>query len=115
MSEKQKELIYSLTKKDFRVDTFKGSGPGGQKRNKTASGVRITHLESGAVGQATESRSQYINKRTAFWRMFDSKEFQMWHMKQLGLSALREDEIRRDIKTHVDEWMKEEFLRIEYL
>jgi protein subunit release factor B len=44
-----KELIYSLTKKDFIVRTFRGSGPGGQKRNKTSSGVEIVHPSSGGI------------------------------------------------------------------
>ena len=29
-----KELLYSLTKKDFRIDTFRSGGPGGQHQNK---------------------------------------------------------------------------------
>jgi len=36
-----KELLFSLTKKDFRVDTFRAGGKGGQKQNKTNSGVRV--------------------------------------------------------------------------
>jgi len=39
---------------------LKGSGPGGQKINKTNSAVQITHLPTGTVvkSQATRSRSQ---------------------------------------------------------
>jgi protein subunit release factor B len=39
-----KELLFSLTKKDFRIDTFRAGGKGGQKQNKTSSGVRVTHI-----------------------------------------------------------------------
>lgn len=49
-----KELLFSLTKKDFRIETFRSGGKGGQHQNKTDSGVRIVHLESGAVGESRE-------------------------------------------------------------
>jgi hypothetical protein len=51
------------------VDTFRGSGPGGQKRNKTDSGVRVRHRPSGLSGQATDSRSQHDNRRRALRRL----------------------------------------------
>jgi RF-1 domain len=40
-----------------RVDHYRGSGPGGQKRNKTSNAVRLAHLPSGISATATESRS----------------------------------------------------------
>jgi len=45
----KKELLFSLTKKDFKVETFRGSGAGGQHRNKTDSAVRIKHPASGRL------------------------------------------------------------------
>jgi hypothetical protein len=44
-----------------RVDHYRGSGPGGQKRNKTSNAVRLAHLPSGVVATATESRSTREN------------------------------------------------------
>ncbi len=52
-----------------RVETFRGPGPGGQKRNKTSSGVRITHLPTGLHAIATESRSQATNRANALSRL----------------------------------------------
>lgn len=56
------------------VDTYRASGPGGQKRNKTSSAVRLRHRPSGLIVIAEESRSQHENKaralrrlRRAFW------------------------------------------------
>jgi hypothetical protein len=40
-----------------RIDHYRGSGPGGQKRNKTSNGVRLAHLPTGVLATATESRS----------------------------------------------------------
>ncbi|MFQ5589284.1 MAG: peptide chain release factor-like protein [Nitrospiria bacterium] len=51
------------------VHTFRASGPGGQHRNVTDSGVRLVHPPSGVVVTATESRSQIRNKEKAFERL----------------------------------------------
>lgn len=51
------------------VDTYRASGPGGQKRNKTSSAVRLRHGPSGLAVIAEESRSQHENKRRALRRL----------------------------------------------
>ena len=51
------------------VDTYRASGPGGQKRNKTSSAVRIRHLPSGLIVIAEESRSQHENRARAIKRL----------------------------------------------
>src|SRR5437588_3997635 len=51
------------------VDTYRASGPGGQKRNKTSSAVRLRHLPSGLIVIAEESRSQHENRARALRRM----------------------------------------------
>ena len=51
------------------VDTYRASGPGGQKRNKTSSAVRLRHLPSGLIVIAEESRSQHENKAKALNRL----------------------------------------------
>lgn len=56
------------------VETYKSSGPGGQKKNKTESSVRIRHRPSGLVRIATESRSQARNRLVALERMHRALE-----------------------------------------
>ena len=51
------------------VDTYRASGPGGQKRNKTSSAVRIRHPPSGLIVIAEESRSQHENRARALRRL----------------------------------------------
>ena len=51
------------------VHTYRASGPGGQKRNKIESAVRINHPPSGLTVVATESRSQHENRRRALKRL----------------------------------------------
>jgi len=54
---------------DIRIDYYRGSGPGGQHRNTSETGVRITHLPTGTVVTATESRSRHMNQQRAMARL----------------------------------------------
>lgn len=56
------------------VETYRSSGPGGQKKNKTESSVRVRHRPSGIVRVATESRSQTRNKEAALERVWAALE-----------------------------------------
>ncbi len=58
-----------MNDKDIRIDFFRASGPGGQHRNKSETGVRLTHLPTGLVVTATESRSRHLNLRQAMARL----------------------------------------------
>ena len=58
-----------MNEKDLRIDYFRGSGPGGQHRNTSETGVRITHLPTGMVVTATESRSRLQNLQKAMLRL----------------------------------------------
>ena len=55
--------------RDCRWEAFRGPGPGGQKRNKTSSAVRVTHEPSGLCALAGESRSQSRNRAKALERL----------------------------------------------
>lgn len=46
---------------DLTVDYYRGSGPGGQHRNKTSSAVRLRHHPSGIVVTVEHGRSQHQN------------------------------------------------------
>src|ERR1700722_11659873 len=52
-----------------RFEAFRGSGPGGQKRNKTSSAVRLTHELTGLSATASDSRSQAQNRSAALRRL----------------------------------------------
>lgn len=112
-----KQPILSITKKDLRIDYYRGTGKGGQKRNKTENCCRITHLDSGAVGKSEEGRSKEHNKRAAFQRMHESAAFQAWYKlelaRALGQMASIEGEVGRamdpanlkiEIKNETGQW-----------
>lgn len=54
---------------DCELRTQRRSGPGGQHRNKTSSGVFLNHKPTGVVGEATERRSQAQNRVVALERL----------------------------------------------
>ena len=60
-----------IDKKDVIIEYFRASGPGGQRRNKKDTAVRITHIKTGLRAVATESRYRVQNLKKAFLRLED--------------------------------------------
>lgn len=101
--------IVTVTAADCRFDYYRGSGAGGQHRNKTSSAVRCTHELSGAVGQSEDTRSQHENKRIAFSRMAKTEKFQTWIKLE---TARRCGDILR-VEQEVDRQMSSSRLKVE--
>jgi peptide chain release factor 1 len=110
---KEKKLLFSLTKKDFEIQTFCTGGKGGQKQNSTNSGVRIIHPASGARGEGREERHQYANKARAFERLVASKEFKKWHKAEVARRLGQDAELKRRVNEAVDQAMMDKNLKIE--
>ena len=105
-----KEILFSVTRKDFRIDTFRSGGKGGQNQNKRDTGVRITHIDSKAVGESREERSQLQNKKIAFRRCIESDKFKVWHKIKIAEYFLD----FKKIEENVDKMMNEKNLKFEY-
>lgn len=75
----------NLDPASVRLEIFRSGGPGGQHRNKVATAVRATHLPTGVVVEATEERSQQLNRTAALARLAD--RLQTIQDQALGVAA----------------------------
>lgn len=64
---------------ECRVETFRGSGPGGTRADTTDSAVRVTHEPTGFTVKASEERSQHANRRVALRRLRRKYALQVRH------------------------------------
>lgn len=60
---------FEILKQEVEITFYKSRGPGGQRKNKRETAVRIYHPPSGITVVATEQRSQAQNKELAFERL----------------------------------------------
>jgi protein subunit release factor B len=105
----ERELLFSVTKKDLDITFFRGSGNGGQNRNKRDTACRIVHRASGAVATAQEHRTQLQNKRAAFLRLVETDRFKTWVRIQTGRATVKLSEM----EAAVDEMMSPDNLLVE--
>lgn len=105
----KKEVLFTVTAADCDWEYMRGTGPGGQKRNKTESKVRCVHRASGAIGESDETRSQHTNKSLAFRKMAETKEFKSWHTIEV---ARRTGQLI-NVNETVDKMMRDVNLRVE--
>lgn len=110
-----KQLLFSVTRKEFDIQFFRSGGKGGQNQNKRSTGCRIRHPNSGAVGECRNFRTQLQNKKTAFHRLADSKKFRLWLRVETAkrLQGYRETEQR--IKAAVEAAMHSDNIKVEYI
>lgn len=108
----EKELLLSLTKDDFEITYFSGSGAGGQHRNKHQDCVRIKHKETGLIATGQDQKSLAENKKNAFMRLVNKEEFKMW-MKVKTSEAVLEKRAEKPVHELLQEMMKPVHLKIE--
>jgi peptide chain release factor 1 len=120
-SMKNRKLLFSVTKKDFKIDYFSGTGAGGQHRNKHQNCVRIYHKDSGARSTGQSNRERKANINEAFQGLVKSKEFKLWmnrkaHEVMEGKKIedkvkemLESDNLRIETKDEDGKWVEVEF------
>lgn len=98
MKQENKQPLFSVTAKDFEWSYTRGTGNGGQKKNKTSSAVHCKHSLSGARGYSEASRSQADNKRDAWLKCIEDKRFKNWlHLETMRRTG-EEAEVQRTVE-----------------
>jgi len=82
-----------IPKKDMRIETMRGQGPGGQHKNKTDSMVRVTHIPTGVV-VSVDGRHQHRNRKRAIAEL----EHRLRELKLQQQAA--QTKANRDAKIH---------------
>jgi len=95
-----KHLLFSVTKNDFTIQTFRSGGKGGQHH---------IHRASGATGESRKHRSQHRNKTEAFSHLCNSPKFRRW----LRIEAAKKLTDLRQLEERVEEQMRPENLKVE--
>jgi peptide chain release factor 2 len=75
------DIVIDIKEADVRIDTYRSSGAGGQKVNKTDSAVRMTHLPTGIVVAVQNERSQQKNRGVA-WKILRSRLYEFEEKKR---------------------------------
>jgi len=87
---KARMALASVFEEDLEESFVLGSGPGGQKVNKTSSAVRLYHAPSGLTVKVGESRSRELNR----WLARRELAERILEKAQSALSRRRQEEER---------------------
>lgn len=115
---KNRKLLFTINKDHFTIERTKGSGKGGQNRNKRETAIRLTHKATGIQSYCADERSQDQNLKRAFRNLINKPEFQKWLKLETARHFRNEREMTRQIEDEinaiVEANMRNENLNIEY-
>ena len=98
-----REKLFEITKKDFKITYFSGSGAGGQHRNRHKNCVRIYHPDSGIIATGQSHKSQKANKREAFRNLVNNPKFKIYLNKRAWECIHQMKSIEREVEKEMAE------------
>ena len=103
--EVEDDIVIDIKEADVRIDTYRSSGAGGQKVNKTDSAVRMTHLPTGIVVAVQNERSQQKNRAVAWKilrsRLYDHEERRRQATRDAEEAAKKDIDFGSQIRSYV--------------
>jgi len=106
----EEEEFLTLNEDEIEEKFIRGSGPGGQKINKTSSCVELKHIKTGIIVKCQESRSQDQNRKIARSRMLEKLK-QMFAPTFSDVNKKKEKQKKRKIETERKRKLKEDALK----
>jgi protein subunit release factor A len=89
-----------LDKKEFKVIFTRGTGPGGQHRNKVETCCVITHIPSGITQRCQASRSKMTNYETALKLVLTKLQDLKKQAQHEKLNSVRHEKLVTVIRTY---------------
>lgn len=105
----EKELLFSVTRKDLDITWFSGTGNGGQYRNKHQNCCRIIHRDSGAMGTGQSQRDRNSNLKEALNNLANDNKFKAW----IKVKTAEVTGVKTQIEEAVDKAMNKKNIRVE--
>lgn len=113
-----KQLLFSVTSKDFEIQSFSVGGHGGSGKDTSNSGQRLIHHASGASAEGREHRSAIQNRKSAFKKLVESDKFKTWHKIETAKALGRRipetpEQILARVDRMIEEGLRDGMIKIE--
>lgn len=96
LTKKEQKLLHR-NKSDLQIQFYRGSGPGGQNKNKRDTACRITDLVTGIAATAEEHRTQLANRVAAKERLVHKM---LEHYRKKDLEERRNKAADREVRVY---------------
>ena len=94
---KEEQKLLHRNKSDLRIQFYRGSGPGGQNKNKRDTACRITDLVTGIQATAEEYRTQLANRVAAKERLVQKM---LSHYRKKSLEERRNKAADHEVRVY---------------
>ena len=105
----KREFLFSINKKDLKIDYFSGKGAGGQHRNRHKNCVRLYHKDSKTRVTGQSNKERRSNVKEALSNLVKHPNFKFW----LNIRVYESDKQKKTVDELVDEMMNSFNIKVE--